>query len=314
MKKLLALLATLVFVLVLAACGGDESENAENNTGNEGNADSENNETEEIESLTMGFIPSQEADEIADNVEPLEAYLTEELGITVEAEVMTDFVGLVEGMRTGQIDIGFINPFGYVQAVDRANVEIILKSIRYGSDTYVAQYLVPADSELESVEDIATTEGLSWAYPDILSTSGYLFPGAQLMDLGVEDLETFYTQVATGGHDNAALAVLEGQADFATTFDDARDTLVEEHPTIMEDLKIIGHTDPIPNDGIALRENFPEDLKQKVIDAFMAINDNEEVLAVMNEVYTWDGIAKAQDSDYDVVRSVYDKFEEQLSE
>lgn len=298
MKKLLTFIGIMALVFVLAACGGNEGKAGE----------------EEIESLTLGFIPSQDAAEIADNVKPLEKYLSDELGVPVDAEVMTDFVGLVEGMRTGQIDIGFINPFGYVQAVDRANVEIILKSIRHGSDSYKAQYLVPAGSELTSIEDIASTEGLSWAYSDILSTSGYLFPGAQLMDLGVEDLNTFYQQVSVGGHDNAVLAVLEGQADFATTFDDARDTLLEEYPKVKEKLKIVGYTDAIPNDGIALRENFPEEWKTKVTDAFMAINENKEVLAVMNEVYTWDGIAKAKDSDYDVVRGVFEKFEDQLAE
>ncbi len=310
MKKFLTLLIALVMVWSLAACGAAGDNATEQPAGDTGEA----TETEEITKITLGFIPSQDAANIADTVEPLEEYLSEALGIEVEAQVMIDFVGLVEGMRTGQIDVGFTNPFGYVQAVDRAGVEVILKAIRNGSDTYVAQFVASADSELESVDDLVNTSGLSWAYSDPLSTSGFLFPASLLMDKGVENLDTHFTQTAVGGHDNAILAVLDGQADFATTFDDARDTVEGDYPDVKERLKVIGHTDPIPNDGISVRSGFPEDMKEKLREAFLAINDNPEILEVMNQVYTWSGIAEASDEDYEVVRSVFGKFKDQLGQ
>ena len=303
MKKLLTLLA-LTLLLALTACGGAED-----------NGDATGGEKEEeVKQLTMGFIPSQEADQIADNVKPLEEYLTEQLGVPVKAEVMIDFVGLVEGMRTGKIDIGFTNPFGYVQAVDRAEVEPLVKSIRNGSDTYKAQFITGVDSGLNSIEDLVAKEGLIWAFGDTLSTSGYLFPASKLMELGVADVNTFFKQTAVGGHDNAVLAVLEGQADFATTFDDARTTIEKDYPEVMEKVKVIGYTDEIPNDGVSVRKGMSEDMKNKIKEAFLAINDNPEILAVMNEVYTWDGIAESTDEEFDVVRAVFEQFKEQLEQ
>jgi phosphonate transport system substrate-binding protein len=302
LKKTLFSLVMVLMLVALTACGGKEKN------------ESSNGNDEEIKELTLGFIPSQEADKIADTVEPLEEKLSEELGIPVKAEVMIDFVGLVEGMRTGKIDIGFLNPFGYVQAEDRADVDVLLKAIRNGGDSYVAQYVVPADSEINSIEDLVNTEGLVWAYADTLSTSGYLFPASQLMDMGVEDLSTHFQHSVVGGHDNAILSLLDGQADFATTFDDARDTVEGDYPTVKEDLKVIGHTDPIPNDTLSVRSDLPDEWKQKIKDAFLAFNDDEEMMAIMNDVYTWDGIAEAKPEDYDIVREVYSKFEDELSE
>ncbi|WP_456276067.1 phosphate/phosphite/phosphonate ABC transporter substrate-binding protein [Bacillus sp. AK128] len=310
MKKFVSLFMAMFLVLALAACGAGgntEEEEAEGTTG-EGAGE------EEITELTMGFIPSQEADQIADNVKPLEEYLTEALGVPVKAEVMIDFVGLVEGMRTGQIDIGFTNPFGYVQAVDRANVEVLVKAMRHGSDTYKAQYIARADSGIESIEDIVASEGLTWAFGDTLSTSGYLFPASQLMEMGVTDLDAFFNQTAVGGHDNAVLAVFEGQADFATTFDDARTVIEKDHPAVMDEVVVVGHTDEIPNDGVSVRDGLSDEWKNKIKQAFLDINDNADVLAVMNEVYTWDGIAEATDAEYDIVREVYAKFKDQLEE
>ncbi|RKL67840.1 phosphonate ABC transporter substrate-binding protein [Salipaludibacillus neizhouensis] len=318
----------------VVACGENTENNAdgnvnnapENNAGNteepennaaenESNTAEENTASggEEIDKLVMGFIPSQDASEIATTAEPLEEFLSEELGIEVQAEVMVDYSGLIEAMRTQQVDIGFLNPFGYVQAEERAGVEVILKSIRYGEDSYVAQYTVPADSEIESIEDlIASEDKLVWAYPDVLSTSGYLFPAKQMMDMGVENLDDQFEALSVGGHDNAIMQLVDGQADFATTFDDARDTLAEEFPDIYDDLRVIGYTDPIPNDTITVRSELPEDVKQGITDAFMSLNDNEEMLKVMNEIYTWDGIAEAEAADYDIVREVFAEFEDDL--
>ncbi|GAE37331.1 phosphate/phosphite/phosphonate ABC transporter substrate-binding protein [Halalkalibacter akibai] len=317
MKKTLLSIFMLMMLVALAACGAgttDEETTDPVETEEAGEAAPEETATEgeEITEIRMGFIPSQEADKIADTVKPLEEKLTEILGVPVRAEVMIDFVGLVEGMRTGQIDIGFLNPFGFVQAENRANVEVLVKAIRRGEDSYVAQYVAPADSELESIEDIVNTPGLVWAYADTLSTSGYLFPASQLADMGA-DLTTHFSPLVVGGHDNAILALIDGQADFATTFDDARDVLEGDYPDVKERLKVIGYTEPIPNDTLSVRGDMSDEWKQKIKEAFLAFNDDEEMIAVMNEVYTWDGIAEAASADYDVVRAVFEKFEEDLA-
>lgn len=297
-KRLAFSLGAVLLTGTLAACGGGNNNAADN---------------EEIDTLVMGFIPSQDAGEIATTAEPLEEFLSEELGIEVQAEVMVDFSGLIEAMRTQQVDIGFLNPFGFVQAENRADVEVILKSVRHGEDSYVAQYTVPADSPIESIEDLLEEEGLVWAYADDLSTSGFLFPAKQLIDMGVDNLDNHFQRFSVGGHDNAIMQLIDGQADFATTFDDARDTLAGEFPDIYDDLRVIGYTDPIPNDTISVRSGMPEELKQDIVDAFMSLNDNEEMLAIMHEIYTWDGIVEADSEDYDIVREVFAEFEDDLA-
>ncbi|GAB3057680.1 phosphate/phosphite/phosphonate ABC transporter substrate-binding protein [Salinicoccus sesuvii] len=323
-KRFLLMLSIIVVAAVVVACGNDSSEEAtteegdasenteENAESNE--ADASSSEGEEVESLSMGFIPSSDAGNIATTAEPLEEFLSEALGIEVNAEVMVDYSGLIEAMRTQQVDIGFLAPFSFVQAEDRANVEVILKSIRNGSESYTAQYIVNADSDIESIDDLIAEEGLVWAYPDTLSTSGYLFPAAQMKEMGIENLESHFQQLSVGGHDNAVTQVYDGQADFATTFDDARATVEEELPDVMDQVKVIGNTDEIPNDTISVRSELPEDMKQQITDAFMSLNDNEEMLEVMYEIYEWDGLAEASSEDYDIVRDVYAEFEEELSE
>ncbi|GAA3716080.1 phosphate/phosphite/phosphonate ABC transporter substrate-binding protein [Salinicoccus jeotgali] len=305
-RRLFFLFSLVALAVIVAACGSDGAEDTaeKDGEGQEG----------EVETLSMGFIPSSDAGNIATTAEPLEEFLSEELGIEVKAEVMVDYSGLIEAMRTQQVDIGFLAPFSFVQAEERADVEVILKSIRNGSESYAAQYVVNADSDIEDIDDLVATEDLVWAFPDTLSTSGYLFPAMQLKDKGVDDLENHFDQLSVGGHDNAITQVYDGQADFATTFDDARTTVEEDLPDVMDKVKIIGHTEDIPNDTISVRSELPDEMKKKVTEAFLSMNDNEEVLETMYEIYEWDGVAEASSEDYDIVREVYAEFEDQLNE
>lgn len=319
MKKLLLLFIALFALFVITACGASDDTSGNNDNESEDTEENQNEEAEENEAeaseeadapdqLIMGFVPSQDSDTIADTVEPLADRLSEELGIPVEGKVMTNYTALVEAMGTNEVQIGFIPAFAYVLANDKHDVEVILKSERYGSGTYVAQYIVSADSDFEELADL---EGAVWAYGDPSSTSGYLFPAAQIMDeFGVTDPQTefFAEAYQTGGHDNSAIEVYEGRADVATTFDDVRETLEEEYPDIMEKTKILGYTEEIPNDTISITKELSDDLVQNIKDAFLSFNEDDEMIQIMNDVYNWDAIIEAEDSEYDVVRSTYNKF------
>ncbi|MGD6780639.1 MULTISPECIES: phosphate/phosphite/phosphonate ABC transporter substrate-binding protein [Bacillaceae] len=315
MKKFLTIFLVAILAISLAACGSNNS-SGENTNNNSGSDSATGGEQITPEKIVMGFVPSQESDTIADTVEPLADRLGEELGVEVEGRVMTDYTALIEAMGSNEVHVGFIPAFGYVLANEQYGAEVILKSIRYGSGTYKAQYIVRADSGIESLADL---EGKIWAYPDAASTSGFLFPASQLMDefdiASAQDLQTtfFSDTLQSGGHDTAAIAVYEGDADVATTFDDVRTGLEEEYPDIMEKTKILGYTDEIPNDTISVTKELDDELVQKIKDTFLSFNEDEDMIKIMNEVYSWDEISEATDEEYKVVKETYEKFKDSIS-
>ena len=305
-RKYSTWILSLTAAATLAACGAEDTSVEDNTEDPEASSET----SEEYTELVMGFVPSSDAENITDNAQPLADYLEQALDMPVTAEVTTDYVGLVEAMRTGQTQIGFLPAFGYVQAADRGDVEVVAKSIRYGSGSYVAQYNVLADSDIQDFDDLVESEGLVWAFPGYSSTSGYLFPGVEFLNAGIEDLEGKFQHLEVQGHDNAILQLLDGNADFATTFDDARGNLSDEIPDIEDQVRVIGYTEPIPNDTVTLYGGMPEDLKERITEAFLNMEDNEEALQAMNDIYEWDGIETAEDSEYDIVRDAYEAFED----
>ena len=110
----------LVFGLVAAACGDDSSE---------------------PDKLVFGLVPSQEAEELQDNVDVLAQVLSDALGIEVEGIVSTDYPALGVALGTGEIDMGFFGPAGFVLA-DRQydNLVLLAQSVRFGDPTYHTQW------------------------------------------------------------------------------------------------------------------------------------------------------------------------------
>lgn len=262
--------------------------------------------------LVIGFVPSRDVEKLKANIEPLIAALEKELGMEVEGYVGTNFSAVIENMgsKNNPTDVGLLNPFGYVLANRSNGAEVILKSLRGGKDYYRAQFFVHVDSGYKSLDDLKAAKEagkkLKWAIPDDASTSGYLFPATALLKMGF-NLETDIEKVPAGNHDNTVLAVYNKEADFGTGFEDNRVNPAKEKPDIMDKVVVIGYSDNIPNDTVTVRKGLDPQLKQKIKDAFKAIASTEEGKEIIKNVYSWDGVADATDSDFDIVRTVLDE-------
>lgn len=307
-RRLAFLMFSLLFALSLVACGGGEGEE----DGGEGGE-----EDGQIDSFTLGFVPSVEAGNMAEEAEPLAEALGEELDAEVEAEVLTNYIGLVEAMGNEQVDIGFLNSFGYVLAKDRyPGVEPLFKAVRFGSATYRGQFVTQADSGIEELSDL---EGEDVAFVDPASTSGYLFPMNTLVQEGLietgSEPESFFGEtVFAGGHDSALVALYNDEVDAAVSFEDARGDLEEEYPDVMDELTVIEYTEEIPNDTVSVRGGLDEETVNRISEALLAVNESEEGSALLEEIYEWDDMEPAEDEEYDVIRDTAEALELDLQE
>lgn len=354
-RSLWAVLAALA--LVVAACGdggGDDTTTtagAADTTTTEA-APEETTTTESMEAelgsadrpIQVLFVPSVDAQIIVSGGEIMDEALTEATGLEFEVSVPTSYAATIEEMCANPTDtMGFIPAFGYVLASQLCQVDVSFKAVRFGWGVYWAQFLVPRDSDIQSLEDL---EGLSWAYPDPGSTSGFLFPSVSLDEAGVEAGET----VEAGGHPQAALAVYNGEVDFATTFFsppliedgewqigdppdvpddlvetcapteeeelwcgdyrvlDARASAIADAPDIVQAVRILDITAEIPNDTLSFGPDFPAELRTQIEEALAAFAETDTWAESIGhqDFYAWSGIEPAADAEYDIVRSVVD--------
>ena len=226
--------------------------------------------------------------------------------IPVETFISTNYVGLVEAMGNGRVDIGFFGPSAMVQAIDRYDAVPITASVRYGSSTYKTQFNVRCDGPIETYDDF---RGASIAFVDPGSASGYQFPYVFLKNQYDIDANDDMSTVFAGSHDAAALAVYNGDVDIATSFNDVREDLLDEYPDIMEQVCVMGYTGDIPNDGQVVRAGLDSDLAMQIQQALIDIADTEEGNALVNELFNVTSFDPVTSQAYDPVREVLAEFQ-----
>ncbi|TYR78871.1 phosphate/phosphite/phosphonate ABC transporter substrate-binding protein [Priestia megaterium] len=293
---------------ILSGCGT----NAESNNAEGGK---EKSTSYVPETLTVQFVPSSNADTLEAKAKPLEDLLSEELGIPVEVSVSTNYNTIIEAMASKKVDVGFLPPTAYVLAKDKGAANVILQAQRYGVedetgeptdelvDFYKSMFVVKKDSGINSIEDL---KGKKIAYQDVTSSAGYVWPAASLMDADIDPIADV-DGLTVKGHDQAIISVLNGDVDAAVVFQDARNIVKSDYPTVFEDTKVIHFTEPIPNDTISVRSDMDEEWVQKLKDAFIAIGKDEKGHQIIKDIYTHEGYSESEDSVFDIVREYGEK-------
>ncbi|MEH7343312.1 phosphate/phosphite/phosphonate ABC transporter substrate-binding protein [Bacillus sp. JJ1532] len=262
------------------------------------------------ESLTVQFVPSQNADTLEAKAKPLEGLLKDKLGIPVTVSVSTNYNTIVEAMASKKVDVGFLPPTAYVQAHEKEAANVILQAQRFGVDDetgapndklvdfYKSMFIVKADSDIKSVKDL---KGKKIAFQDVTSSAGYVWPAAALMDEKIDPL-TDVEGITVKGHDQAVIALLNGDVDAAVIFQDARNIVKGDYPSVFEETKVLHFTEPIPNDTISIRSDMSEEWTKKIQDAFIEIGKDEEGHAIIKDIYSHEGYTPSEDKVFDIVR------------
>jgi phosphate/phosphite/phosphonate ABC transporter binding protein len=300
------------------------------------------------------FVPSVDTQAIVSGGEIMANALKEATGLEFEVVVPTSYAATIEEMCAApDSSMGFIPGLGYVLANQLCGVDVAYKAVRFGWSVYWAQYIVPRDSDIQTLADL---DGLKWAYPDAGSTSGYMVPLVEFQENGITPGET----LEAGGHTGVVRAVYQGDADFGTTFFsaplrpadigpwkegdppdipdgiwetcavdadgariycgedadgngtpdwrvlDARAGLREEAPDIIQKVRILAISPPIPNDTLSFGPDFPEDLRTQIVDALFAFSETDAWAESIGnpDFYDWTAIQPATDEEYDFVRQM----------
>lgn len=259
--------------------------------------------------IRLYFTPSVDADRITLNARQLVNFLENETGYYFTTAVPTSFVALVEAFGTKKADIAGMNTFAYLMANSKYKVEARLRIVREGNETtYKGQFLARVGIGIDSLRDL---EGRSIAYVDPSSTSGYILPKALLMKKGIKPSQEVFAMK----HDNVVTMIYQKQVDAGATYSapphsktgeimDARMRVLKQFPDVEQKVKIIGYTEDIPNDPFVFRKDLPEEMKEKVVDAFLKFVSTPEGQQALFEIYDVMGLIRTKDSDYDVLRNM----------
>ncbi|MGF1479132.1 MAG: phosphonate ABC transporter substrate-binding protein [Cyanophyceae cyanobacterium] len=309
-RRLFIKLASL-FIVALAGTkvlSGCSQQTTEPST-DQSQTESPETASSEIDELVFGIISTESQANQKPIWEPFIEAMSEELGVTVKPFYVTQYAGVIEGMRAGNVDIAWFGGKSYIEAAERANADAFAQTVNSdGTQGYYAYLITNRDNPIaQEVEGqngdqyvIENASDITFAFNDPNSTSGYLVPSYYIFaQNGVNPEAAFERLTFAGSHEATALAVANNQVDVATNNSESLDRLQETNPEARDQIEVIWESVQIPSDPIAYREDLPEEIKQEIRDFFYGYSDP----AVL-EPLGWSNFVEAGDADWNPIREL----------
>ena len=291
------------------------------------------------------FVPSVDAQVIVSGGEIMAEALEEATGLEFEVSVPTSYAATIEEMCASPEDtMGFIPGLGYVLGNQLCGVDVSFKAVRFGWDVYWTEILVQRDSDIQSIEDLdglrwaypdaGSTSG--YLVPLVMFQDAGITPGDTLEAGGHTGVvRAIYNGEADFGTTFFSPPLKpEGQGEWQRGDDpevpedvietcapsedgsrlmcsgwrvlDARASLRQEAPDVVQQVRILMISPDIPNDTLAFGPDFPPALRAEIEDALIEFSQTEvwDESIGNQDFYGWTGINVATDQEYDFIRQM----------
>ena len=224
---------------------------------------------------------------------PFFAHLARELNADFELFATTDWAGMAVAMGSGQLDLAWMGPWGYIIANNGTGC-MALATVKYDEKPFY-HAIVIGKPDLNVTKFPDDTKGLTMSFADVGSTSGWLIPTWYAKEVWKIDPKAFWKYSEGATHAANEMAVQAGQADMATDFDRNRNAMIESGKVKPNANKILWTSAPLPNDAIAV----PKGTSQVFIDQVQKILTSitvEQARTLLPPHYT--GFVKADHAAY----------------
>lgn len=238
----------------------------------------------DVDTITIGFIPTEKADELTPKAEELKEFLQQKLGINVEIVVPTNYEIIIEGLRFGHIDAAFMDTGPGWIAHQRSGAEVVAAEVVGGKVNYQATVWAKADND--SINSLAETIGKRVAFTSITGSSGFVKPmgtlvangyiqiqGNDLVALQAALSETFEEYTFAGGYKAALELLLNDNVDVAF----GSDIAPQKYLTIEQQnqLRIVEQIGPVPSHVLVVSSDMSDLTKKLFVDAMLELNKDE---------------------------------------
>jgi phosphonate transport system substrate-binding protein len=230
--------------------------------------------------LRLGISSAENERDAIARQQPFQDYIQRTLGVPLRVFRATDYAGVVEAMRSGNVEFARFGPATYALA-RRVMGERVIAFARdmdqQGGTGYHSVAFVKADSPYQRIEDL---RGRSFAFADPNSTSGFAFPSYFLRKAGFDPNSFFGRTGFSGSHEQSVIAVLNGTYDAAATFwsNEQRGNIqrmIEKGMIQPGTTRIIWTSPLIPNSPWVMRADLPEALRRDWTAAVLAMPERD---------------------------------------
>jgi phosphonate transport system substrate-binding protein len=189
---------------------------------------------------------------------PIFDHLAKQLGVEYTLVSTTDWAGMAVAIGSGQLDVAWMGPWGYIIANNSTDCAAIA-TVKYEErPTYQGIIIGKPSLKIDRFPD--DTKGMTMSFADVGSTSGWLIPTYYAKEVWKIDPKTFWSYHEGSTHAANEVAVSSGQIDLATDFDRNRTAMIDSGKVKPDANKIVWTSAPLPNDAIVVPKGPSSDL------------------------------------------------------
>jgi phosphonate transport system substrate-binding protein len=250
--------------------------------------------------ITIGLIPERNIFKQLDRYEPLADYLSKRIGADIKLKVLTRYGNIIDNFVSAGLDGAFFGSFTYALAHVKLGVEPIARPETVdGISTYYGLIMVRKDGGIKTAQDM---KGKIFAFVDRATTAGYLLPLAYFKENGIDDYRTFLRETYFAGtHEAAIYDLLNKKADICAAKDTVFTRLAARDPRLTKELVLLATSPDVPENGLALRNNFDGAIRNELKKALLSMDKDPEGIDVLKKF----GARKFIETTNDSYASVY---------
>jgi len=268
-------------------------------TVNQSNRSFSNLVVSEPETFEFAVTDVKGAEDLQQNYQTFRTVLGEVLEKKIELFPVDNYIAAAVALQSGQLKLALTGPSEYVIMRARTNAVPIMAITRPDYHSIIA---VPANSEIKSASQL---KGKTIAMWEVGSTSGHLGPTKILLEAGLNPQSEF--KISMLGK-KGLQALKKGEVDALAIGYTRYKDLLNSDGLPEREFRLIATGQPLPNDLFVASSNLSTAVVEKMR-ARLVKNQNKLIEALLvgkvNAKYKGAKLVPANDSDYNMIREVY---------
>jgi phosphonate transport system substrate-binding protein len=205
--------------------------------------------------------------------QPFIDWLEHATGRTVNLIVPTNYAATVEAVGNGSVDLAHFGGLAYLKAAERYKADAL---VQRSEDRAFHSLFITSSPDVKTLGDL---RGKSFAFGDVLSTSGHLIPAKELVAAKI-DPDADIAARFSGNHTNTAIAVNAGQVVAGALDETVYHKLVSDKTIDPQKARVFKTSEPFVDYTWATTQALDPALRAKMRDAFLGLGD-QNVLALL---------------------------------
>ncbi len=221
--------------------------------------------------LKFSIVPAEDQASMGRVWQPLLDDLNKQTGLKAEASYASNYMGMIEAMRFGQVQVGWFSALPALEAVNRADAEVLGRVVDKGGDggVYESVLITRKGSGITLDSLLKCGKRYNFGLGDPNSTSGTLAPLAYVFAPRGIDPTTCFKTVRSASHQANLIGVGYGTVDVATANTVTLVYARRQNPEIADKIEVIWKSPPLPESSILVRKDLDPAAKEKLKHFFM---------------------------------------------